>query len=489
MPTLKKATLQEITADAAATPLGPEIEVQFNPATLKLDLANQVEGGDSRGRQNRQYLGKTSTTLTFDLHFDTADQGDTDAPVSVRTLTAQVERFVLPKGEGNTKQAPPKCRFHWDELVVDGIISSVSIDFDLFAANGTPLRAKMSVSIKEQDAKYELLQSGPGANQAGNATPPGAPGTGPGSTGSPAPPIAAPTPFRASRWRTSPRGWVSIPRRGAASRRPQPGRVELAVAVGRRCRSTSARRCRRARASASRRALQAGASVSVDASFGLDTSAGAGRLAPASRCRPPAASAPPSNRPRSSSHKAPRRARGDRSARQCLLRRRPRAVTASAGATAIGVASIGGGASIGAAAAVPALATIPPPSGAPKPSMPDQPRTPLQMTGLPSPSTQAAAPPAPAPPMADPRAVSFGSGVPLRPRVGSAADLRASAAAGRVPLRPRSPVAAALSSNDPSAPPWTQLPSGAVRRTADAADAIRNPPRPCGCGPRSQGGR
>src|SRR5712671_3381630 len=108
---LKKATLQEIKADASAAPLGDEIEVQFNPASLKLELANRVEGGDTRGRQNRQYLGKTSTTLTFDLHFDTADQGTPDAPVSVRTLTAAVERFVLPRGEGNSKTKPPKARF------------------------------------------------------------------------------------------------------------------------------------------------------------------------------------------------------------------------------------------------------------------------------------------------------------------------------------------------------------------------------------------
>jgi Contractile injection system tube protein len=114
MSDLKKATLTEISADASAKPVaGSEIAVQFNPASLKLDLTNRIEGGDTRGRQNRQYLGKTSTTLTFDLHFDTADQGTPDAPVSVRTLTAAVERFVLPKGEGNTKEKPPKARFHW----------------------------------------------------------------------------------------------------------------------------------------------------------------------------------------------------------------------------------------------------------------------------------------------------------------------------------------------------------------------------------------
>src|SRR6476620_9636308 len=99
MPPLKKATLRQIKADASAEPLGDEIEVQFNPASLKLQLANKVEGGDTKGRQTRQYLGKTSTTLTFEVHFDTADDGTTAAPVSVRTKTAMIERFVLPKGK------------------------------------------------------------------------------------------------------------------------------------------------------------------------------------------------------------------------------------------------------------------------------------------------------------------------------------------------------------------------------------------------------
>ena len=53
---------------------------------------------------------------------------------------------------------------------VNGVISVKGVP--LFASDGTPLRAKVAVSLKEQDAKYELLKSGPGANQAGNASPP-----------------------------------------------------------------------------------------------------------------------------------------------------------------------------------------------------------------------------------------------------------------------------------------------------------------------------
>ena len=46
MPALEKATLLEIKADGSAAPiLGTEIDVQFNPQSLKLSLSNKIEGG------------------------------------------------------------------------------------------------------------------------------------------------------------------------------------------------------------------------------------------------------------------------------------------------------------------------------------------------------------------------------------------------------------------------------------------------------------
>jgi hypothetical protein len=181
---LTKATLQEIGADESATPVGDPVDVQFNPASLRLQIANTIEGGESRGRQVRQYVGSSSTTLTLDLSFDTADEGTRSRPRDVRERTAMVEKFVVPAGTGSNdeKQSVPKVRFHWGNLVFDGIVDGLTIDFDHFAEDGTPLRAKMSVSIKEQNSKYQFLQAGPGANRQGGAPAPG--GIGLGAVGS-----------------------------------------------------------------------------------------------------------------------------------------------------------------------------------------------------------------------------------------------------------------------------------------------------------------
>src|SRR5687768_6085338 len=141
MPALKKATLQEISGDSRRSPVGSPVDVQFNPTTLNLQLSNQIEGDVTRGRTARQLVGANAAPLTLDLVVDTADEGTTERPVSVRIKTAIVERYVLPQQTG--AETPPKLRFQWAELVIEGIVDSVGIDFDHFAADGTPLRAKV----------------------------------------------------------------------------------------------------------------------------------------------------------------------------------------------------------------------------------------------------------------------------------------------------------------------------------------------------------
>src|SRR2546423_119073 len=173
MSKLEKATLQEIKSDESAATVGKPIPVQFNPSSLRLQITNNTTGGNTRGQQTRQYTGSSSTTLTLELVFDTADEGSTDKPRSVREKTDVVQKFVMPKGQSQDKQSPPKVRFHWGTFILDGVIDSITIDLDHFAADGTPLRAKVGLTIKEQDSKYEFLKSGAGANKGANPPPPG----------------------------------------------------------------------------------------------------------------------------------------------------------------------------------------------------------------------------------------------------------------------------------------------------------------------------
>ena len=105
---LEKATLTRLANDASDREQGDPIPVQFNPASLRLTISNNTEGGTSTGRQQRQFTGNASTELSFDLVFDTADEDDgAGRPRSVREKTAMVEQFVLAQGSGSTRQSPP----------------------------------------------------------------------------------------------------------------------------------------------------------------------------------------------------------------------------------------------------------------------------------------------------------------------------------------------------------------------------------------------
>jgi hypothetical protein len=178
--TLEKATLQEIGTKPVPRPVpvpGTLITVQVNPTSLRLALSNNTDVGKSVGRPNTTFQGSSSSTLSFDLMMDTADQGTTDEPVDVQTLTAQLERFMLPKA-GEPKGVPPRVLFTYGSLQVAGVMSELTLEYDLFSSTGRPLRAKASVTIKEQMPQFDADLLGAGANT-GSAAIPAIPPSGP----------------------------------------------------------------------------------------------------------------------------------------------------------------------------------------------------------------------------------------------------------------------------------------------------------------------
>ncbi len=175
MSALTKARLAEITAGDTPTEVGgSSVPVQFNPTTLRVQIANKTAGGQQAGAQAKQRPGTGEMQVSFDLVFDTADDGE-----DVLKKTAMVERFVRPQGNQPGKEAPPRVLFAWGSFMVQGTMDSANIDLDLFDAGGTPLRAKVAVTIKGQDPRWTYTPAPP-ASPASPAT-----GAGPGRSGLP----------------------------------------------------------------------------------------------------------------------------------------------------------------------------------------------------------------------------------------------------------------------------------------------------------------
>jgi len=482
MSELKKAVLKLIDSKGN---LGDPIPVQFNPSTLKLQISNQTEGGESRGRQARQYTGSSSTILTMELVFDTADEGTTDQPVSVLTKTSQIEQFVYPRSERKSKQAPPKLHFEWGGLILEGVVQSITIDLEHFAPNGVPLRAKVGLSFKEQDRKYELLSSGPGANKSAGAPAPGQ--ASPGAVGSFGAGFSAQAGLSASAGLG-----LSAGLSGSASFGGQVG-----VAIGGESAAEFAARVgvdpgawrglsfeAGAGGSLSLEAgaevgfsadlsanagvgvfagANAGASASLEGAFGLKAEAGViGVAGVGASGQVQQAFSLAAAGGLGAAIESVKIARSEMAVAQT---RQAFAVTASAAPPTHSTAG-----------SAPTRSAQP----ATRPSLPEQKRTPARLAGLPGPGVPSEV--APAPPVADPRATSFGFGVPLRRTFGSASLERSSVLRGRVPLAAKTGQGDVPITQDPTTPPWQALPATGLS-LGNAKTAKKSPMSkpPCAC--------
>lgn len=153
-----------------------EVEVQFNPNELTLNKTATfaevaIPGLDA---PILQFVRGQSETLTVDLFFDSTEEGTLD---DARPVTEKTDRFYqLIKIDRHT-HAPPVCRFVWPDRGFAGsqmnaqwrsqnasrqngfqcVVESVRQRFTMFATNGRPLRATLSVTLKEYKTLDEQI--------------------------------------------------------------------------------------------------------------------------------------------------------------------------------------------------------------------------------------------------------------------------------------------------------------------------------------------
>jgi len=140
------------------------IEVQYNPTELSFDKSAQfaeiaIPGLDA---PLQQFVRGQAEKLTLELFFDTTDQGMGTNATSVTTLTDRIYQAVKIEP---TRHAPPICTFVWNEEFPGSatstaignqrrngficIVESIKQKFTLFSPEGVPLRATLTVTLRE----------------------------------------------------------------------------------------------------------------------------------------------------------------------------------------------------------------------------------------------------------------------------------------------------------------------------------------------------
>ena len=182
---IQHARLIELKDDLSdVMPNGKTLTVQFNPESLKLSYANQIQaqpnggsgraggagGNQSQGSSARQFVGTGTTKLAVQLWFDVS--AATGAPFivdDVRRITSQVLYFMKPKpaaagSRDAAQRTPPGLRFSWGNFLFDGIVESLEESVEFFSAKGEALRASMTLNMIQQDILVpDFSQKGDGA--------------------------------------------------------------------------------------------------------------------------------------------------------------------------------------------------------------------------------------------------------------------------------------------------------------------------------------
>jgi LysM repeat protein len=122
----------------------PIIPLCFNPAEYQLQKANNFAEIAIPGLESPpiQFVRGASEKLSAELLVDTSDTLD-DVRVAYVNKLRDLMRL------NSELHAPPIVRFTWDRQVFVGVLESLNITYVLFTPEGVPLRAKLSVALKE----------------------------------------------------------------------------------------------------------------------------------------------------------------------------------------------------------------------------------------------------------------------------------------------------------------------------------------------------
>ncbi len=161
-----------------------QIEVQFNPTDLNFSKSAQfaeiaIPGLDA---PLQQFIRGGTETLTVELFFDTTDEGMAEGAKSVTDEHSNIgqdqfwgtDKFYQLVKQNPDTHSPPRCRFSWGQSNDSkppigealnpptegqfvskapfwflGIVESIERNFVLFSPEGVPLRARLTVRMRE----------------------------------------------------------------------------------------------------------------------------------------------------------------------------------------------------------------------------------------------------------------------------------------------------------------------------------------------------
>jgi nucleoid-associated protein YgaU len=130
------------------------IPFRFNPSEYQVKKTQTIAEIGIPGLASPiiQWVRGGSESLTFEALFDTSNTLEDVNDAFVGRLRALLD-------PDRRKHAPPIVAFIWGPRHFEGLLDGLSTSYTLFSKDGTPLRAKASITLKEyRSAEVQVVQ-------------------------------------------------------------------------------------------------------------------------------------------------------------------------------------------------------------------------------------------------------------------------------------------------------------------------------------------
>jgi hypothetical protein len=136
-----------------ATDSDDEMTFMFNPTEYRISQSVHTNPSMSPGKPGGivEYLGTSQMTVSMQLFFDDFASAKGDVTPKISKLL----KWQMPQDSGG--KPPPLVKFSWGNTQLtnfQGTITQLSINYTVFAKNGTPLQARVDLTI-EGDSPIE----------------------------------------------------------------------------------------------------------------------------------------------------------------------------------------------------------------------------------------------------------------------------------------------------------------------------------------------
>jgi len=123
--------------------------VQYNPVNFKFDKPVSWKEHDEQGQESKLEFQKAQpANISMELVFDTTNSGG-DVRVTWVNKLLELTNPTVPDESDSTKKRPPIVDFCWGAFFFTGVVEAVNVTYTMFASSGNPLRANVSLKMKE----------------------------------------------------------------------------------------------------------------------------------------------------------------------------------------------------------------------------------------------------------------------------------------------------------------------------------------------------